>query len=181
MKSFEENIKLTLYFVGFLWIVYLIDLILPIKLIQFGIQPRNVNRLFGIICAPFIHSGWCHLIANTTALVPLLFIAFSFDSEKSALALVIIVVIAGTGTWLFGTGTSHFGASSVVFGLIGFLLFIGYYSRSFKAIVVSLFVLFFYGASLFALVMVVPGISWTGHAFGFIGGVVAAYFVSEKK
>jgi membrane associated rhomboid family serine protease len=45
----------------------------------------------------------------------------------------------------------------------------------------ALIVGFFYGGALWGILPSVPGISWEGHLFGFVGGVLAARFMSRRK
>ena len=44
-----------------------------------------------------------------------------------------------------------------------------------KALLLSGAVLFLYGGLLLTLLVRIPGISWHGHLFGFIAGVLAAW------
>ena len=82
----------------------------------------------------------------------------------------------------FGTAnTIHIGASGLIFGLIGFLLFSGIFRREWTALFVSLAIGFFYGGALLSLLSVVPGISWSGHFFGFLAGVMAAWWTKANK
>ncbi|NES94982.1 MAG: rhomboid family intramembrane serine protease, partial [Desertifilum sp. SIO1I2] len=90
------------------------------------------------------------------------------------------LLISGLGVWLFGSPGFHIGASGVIFGYLGFLLLRGYFERSFVTIFLSVVVGFFYGSLLWGVLPTVPGISWEGHLFGFIGGGVAAYLLSDR-
>ena len=80
--------------------------------------------------------------------------------------------------WLVGRPeTVHIGASGVIFGLIGYLMFLGLFRRNWKAVIISVVVTLFYGGALYSFLVYVPGISWSGHFFGFLSGVLAAWWV----
>ena len=48
-----------------MWVVELIDLLPGTPFDRWGIRPRTINRLPGVPLAPFLHSGFGHLFANT--------------------------------------------------------------------------------------------------------------------
>lgn len=53
-------------FVVLLWLIEGVDqLIFRQSLDNFGVHPRSLVGLWGIIWAPFLHRGFQHLIANT--------------------------------------------------------------------------------------------------------------------
>jgi membrane associated rhomboid family serine protease len=84
-------------------------------------------------------------------------------------------LVAGLGTWLLGTPNSmHIGASGVVFGFFGYLLFRAAYDRRLSSLLIAVVVALLYGASFLTSLMPATGISWTGHLFGFLGGIAAA-------
>jgi len=170
-----RHVMAALKITGLPWLVYLLDIVLPIDLRIYGIQPRHVEGIQGILFAPFLHSGLPHLAANSGALLILLFISLYYNRGLTYRSLLIIIVGGGSLVWVFGRSHSlHIGASGVVFGLIGFLVFLGIYRREWKALLVSLTVAFFYGGTLLSLLTRTPGISWEGHFFGFVMGIAAA-------
>lgn len=172
-----DNLKIALIIVLSLWAIYFIDLFLPVNFRSWGIVPRSIPGLKGIIFAPFLHGGPRHLAANSGALLVLLTIALSLGRRLAWSAVGVIAVVGGLGVWIMGTpGSVHIGASGIIFGLIGFLLCLGIFKRDWKALVAGLAVLFLYGGALFSLLIVLPGVSWSGHFFGFVAGVLAAWF-----
>jgi membrane associated rhomboid family serine protease len=143
-----------------------------------GIHPRDVGWLPGIAFAPFLHAGWGHLIGNT---IPFLILGFTIALSglaRTAAVTVIVVLVAGFGTWLIGPAhTNHIGASGVVFGFATYLIARGVFSRRALHLGVGLAVLAIYGTTLLFSLVPTPGISWQGHLFGAIGGVVAAWAI----
>ncbi len=177
-----KNIQIALVAVAILWLVHLLNFVLTIDLRLYGLRPRSLEGLWGILFAPFLHGGFGHLIANTGALFVLLTVAMSFSRGLTIKALLIVCLVGGGLVWLFGgANTVHIGASGIIFGLIGFLMFMGVFRREWVALLFSVVVFFFYGGALFSLLTYVPGISWTGHVFGFLAGVLAAWWTRSEK
>ena len=173
----RQNLEIALIAVAILWIVHLLNIVIPIEFRFYGIRPRSLEGLRGIVFSPFLHGGFGHLIANTGALFVLLTASMSFYRKLTLRALLIIQVLGGGLVWLFGSGNSvHIGASGIIFGLIGFLMFIGFFRREWRALIISIAVVLFYGGALFSLLTWMPGISWSGHFFGFLAGVLAAWW-----
>lgn len=177
-----KNIEIALAIIAVIWAVFLIDFLLPPDLRFFGIKPRNLDGLPGIICAPFLHGDFTHLTSNSGALFVLLFVSLSLDRKLTAVALFSIIILGGSLVWLFGRShTVHIGASGVIFGMIGFLMFIGIFRKEWKPLVVSLIVFFLYGSLLLSLFKLKAGVSWSGHFFGFASGIVTAWVFRSKK
>ncbi|MBW1799919.1 MAG: rhomboid family intramembrane serine protease, partial [Deltaproteobacteria bacterium] len=51
----RENLKIALLAIAILWTVFLIDRLLPLDLLMYGIRPRQIGGLWGIGFAPFLH------------------------------------------------------------------------------------------------------------------------------
>lgn len=166
---------------GFAVVLYVLeafDTIAGNPLDQWGIEPRTVDGLWGILFAPMLHYGWGHLLANTVPLLILGFLVLMSGIGRGIAATGIIWVIGGVGTWLTGGVGAHLGASVLIFGWLTFLLVRGIFTRSFGQIVLGVVVLFVYGGMLWGVLPGQYGISWQGHLFGAIGGVVAAWILS---
>jgi len=172
-----ENADIALYAVLAIWAAYLLNyLVFPVDFRAYGIRPREIAGLWGILLCPFLHANLAHIVANSVALFVLLTLALTLGRGLTALALVIIVVIGGGGVWLIGdTGTNHVGASGVVYGLIGFLLTAGLVRRNLKAVLVAAAVFLIYGGALLSLLKSTPGTSWAAHFFGLLAGILAAW------
>ena len=177
-----KNLQTALAVVAILWLVFFINLALPMDLRLYGLRPRHIDSLVGILLTPFLHVDLRHLIANSGVLFVLLTVSLSFSRKLTFVALWIIVLVGGGLVWLLGkSDTIHIGASGIIFGLIGFLISLGIFRRDWKALVISLLVLLLYGGALQSLFIFVPGISWTGHLFGFLSGVLAAWWMRSAR
>lgn len=175
-RGLEERASILSGFILLLWGLEIVDFVLPgTPLDSWGIRPRQIGSLPFIFTAPFLHGGFGHLLANTIPIAILGWLVMAKSANDFWRVIGVTIVVAGLGTWLLGApGTIHIGASSIVFGFIGFLLLRGVFEKSLLWIAISIVVATLYGGVLFSLFTVTRGISWTGHAFGFVGGIVAA-------
>jgi len=169
-----------LVMLAIMWIEEIVDVPLHGHLDRFGIRPRRLDGLDGILFSPFLHNGFGHLIANT---VPFLLLggAIALGNRTHFLQVTSIAgLVGGVGTWL--TGGSHtlvIGASGLVFGYLTYLVSRGVFARKASYILGGLVVLLVYGGVLWGL-LPRPGISWQGHLFGALGGVVAAWLIHGR-
>lgn len=171
-------------FIILLWVVEGVDqLIFGGALDGFGVRPRTLSGLWGILWAPFLHGGFRHLIANTGPLLILgSIVMISRRLRDFFLISLIVAVIGGLGAWLIGPQLSvHLGASGLIFGYFGFLVLSAYFERSCRAIVIALVVLLLYSGIIWGVLPQGGGISWQTHLFGFIGGGVASYLLSHRN
>ncbi len=164
-----------------MWAVETVDIVAG-DLDSAGIHPRDPEGLTGIVASPFLHAGFGHLIGNT---IPFLVLGAAIavgGLMRTLLVTAIVVVVGGIGTWL--TAPSHtvvIGASGLVFGYATYLVARGAYSRLPLHVIGGLVVLVIYGSTLLVGLVPTPGVSWQGHLFGAVGGVVAARVVYRSR
>jgi membrane associated rhomboid family serine protease len=164
-----------------MWVVEIVDTV-AFELDENGIVPREVGGLDGILFAPFLHAGFGHLIGNT---IPFLVLGAGIAlSGLARLAAVtaIVALVGGLGTWLVGPeGTVHVGASGIVFGYAAYLISRFIWSRRVLDLALGVVVLAVWGTTLLIGLVPTPGVSWQGHLFGAVGGVVAARLVHRAR
>lgn len=161
-----------------LWVVEAADAVLPAEFDEAGIVPRDGDGLMGILLAPFLHADFGHLAANTVPLVVLGILAAIAGTARFVLATVIIVVVSGLGVWLTAPSNSvTVGASGVVFGYLGYVLARAVFERSLLYAGVAIAVVLVYGGLVWGVLPGAAGVSWQGHLFGLIGGVLAAWLL----
>ena len=165
-----------------MWALELVDIALDHRLDRFGIEPRDVDGLDGVVAAPFLHVGFAHLIANTIPFV-VLGVVIAFEGLWRLVGVfAITALVSGLGTWLIAPeDTIHLGASGVVFGFATYLIARGLFNRRGREIAIGLVVVLLFGGALLAGIEPQRGISWQGHLFGAIGGVVAARVLSRRR
>ncbi|MEO6989139.1 MAG: rhomboid family intramembrane serine protease [Aquihabitans sp.] len=167
------------FVVAVMWVLEVIDLLPGLNLDQWGIRPRSLRGLIGIGTAPFLHNGFPHLISNTIPLLILGFLIAASGLQRFVQVMVVVMVVGGVGTWLTGaSGSTHIGASGLVFGFLSYLLARAIFEKKILYLLGGMVVLFLYGSVLWGLIPK-PGISWQGHIFGAVGGVVAAWMLHK--
>ncbi len=167
----------------FFWLVEAADaVIFDGSLDMYGVRPRTLIGLRGLIFAPFLHSGFGHLMANTIPFLIMGWFVLLRGTREFVLVTIITAVSSGLGAWLFGAPNSvHIGVSGVIMGYFGYLLMRGYFERSLTAVLWSIFIIVLYGGLLWG---VLPGqncVSWQSHLFGFLGGGLAAYWLANGQ
>jgi membrane associated rhomboid family serine protease len=139
-----------------------------------GIRPRNLEGLWGIFYAPFLHADFGHLIANSVAFVPLALLVSARKAHHFFSVTLMVMLCGGAAVWLLGRSANHIGASGLIFGYLGFLLGAGFFAREFSAVAIAGVAAFFYGGILWGVLPGRPGVSWEAHFFGAIAGVIAS-------
>ena len=165
-------------FTVLLYLIEIVDAAMSGRLDQFGIQPRSVGGLDGILWAPLLHHGWAHLFANTLPVLLFGFLAMSNGVGQWVAVTLTIWLFSGVGVWLIGAEGTTVGASGLAFGWLAFLLVRGLFNRAFGQIVVAVALFLYWGGTLLGVLPGNPGVSWQGHLFGAIGGILAAWLVS---
>jgi membrane associated rhomboid family serine protease len=175
-------IEVLLGIVLLMWALEVVDVALDNRLDQYGIEPREVEGLDGILTAPFLHVGFGHLIGNTIPFV-VMGLVIALEGPLRLLAVTAITaLVSGLGTWLIAPeDTIHLGASGVVFGYATYLIARGWFNRRPIEIAIGVAVGLVWGGALLAGLEPQQGISWQGHLFGAIGGVVAARALRERR
>ncbi len=186
LQELQEQFYILGGFVLLIWVIEILDNLLFQRILrsgldQFGIYPRTFLGLRGIVFAPFLHGGYYHVAANTVPFLVLGWLIMLRNTADFWTVSVVSAFVSGLGTWLFGRTAIHIGASGMIFGYFGYLLFRGYFERSIVAIAISLLVGFTYGGMIYGVLPSQPWISWEGHLFGFIGGAIAAKLLVEEQ
>ena len=149
---------------------------------RWGVRPRDVGRLWMIPFSPFLHGDWQHLEGNTLGFLIFGGLILLRDPTDFAVVSWVTLLTSGLGIWLFGkTMSTHVGASGVIFGYFGFLLMRGYFDNSLSSTLLTGLVFFFYGRLLWGILPLEERVSWEGHLFGFLGGVLAARHLPYMK
>ncbi|BAD80449.1 hypothetical protein syc2259_c [Synechococcus elongatus PCC 6301] len=161
---------------GTMWAIALVNsLLFSNRLVFYGIRPRNLGGLWGILFAPFLHLNLAHLLANTVPFLVLGGLIILRSLRDFWVTLGITLLVSGLGVWLFGSARSvHVGASGLVFGFFGFLLSSSLFDRSLPTLIFAVVAFFLYGSLIWGVLPLQDGVSWEGHLFGFVGGAIAA-------
>lgn len=160
-----------------MWAEEIVDSLPGVDLDQYGIRPHDPEGLVGIVTAPFLHGGFGHLIANTGAFL-VLGCLIAMTTRRFWPVTIGVALVGGFATWLTASpNTVHIGASGLVYGYAAFLVAWGVFSRRAPAVVVAVIVVLMYGGIVIGVLPGQPGISWQGHLFGALAGVLMAWLL----
>jgi membrane associated rhomboid family serine protease len=165
-----------------MWLSEVVDTALHGRLDRYGIVAREPDGLFGIITAPFLHLGFGHLISNTLPLVTLGAIIAVGGALRLFSVTAIVTTIGGFGTWLISPPhTITIGASGLVFGYAAYLIARGIFNRRLGQVAIGVIVVLVWGSALFGGLLPQDGISWQGHLFGGVAGILAAWVLADDR
>lgn len=186
-SEFLERLIFPIGIVAILWMIEISKQLFYLSLGQYGLYPRDISGLRGILFSPFIHSDFPHLISNSIPLLVLLCLLFVFYKKVAYRALGSIYILTGVLVWIFGRNTSyvggplyHVGASGVVYGLVAFIFWIGVFTKNRISIVLSLIMVFVYGSMFLGIAPGEDGISWESHLLGGVAGIIVAFLFRNK-
>jgi membrane associated rhomboid family serine protease len=177
-----SGLKVLVFLVALMWVSELIDTALGGRLDHYGIAARDSEGLIGVVTAPFLHAGFGHLISNTIPLLMMGAIIAVAGAARLLAVAAVVAVVSGLGTWL--TSPPHsvtVGASGLVFGFATYLIVRGVFNRSLGQLLIGVLVIVVWGGALLGGLLPQPGISWQGHLFGAVGGIVAAWLLGSPK
>ena len=163
-----------------LWAVKFIEIIFDVQFTRLGIFPQRIYGLQGVITAPFIHGSIKHLLSNSLPVFFLLSALIYFYPKLSLKIFVFSWIFTGSGTWIGGRFAWHIGISGVIYALASFLFFAGIISKNRRLSVISLLIVFVYGGMIWGIFPSKPEISWETHLFGFITGMLLAYWYAPE-
>lgn len=172
---------LALGYVVTIWAVFLVNMfVFGGALNYFGIHPLDLASVWHILTSPLLHANFSHLIANTVPGAVFIFL-IGFSGKKAFWEVTgISLLVSGVGTWLFGgIGTNHIGASGLIYGWLAYLIVRGIFNRSFGQVIVGIVLAFAYGGLIWGVLPGTEGVSWQGHLFGAIGGMLAGAVITS--
>ena len=176
-KKVYLSIIFPVLFVSLLWLVKIIEITDNIHLWYYGIYPRSIEGLPGIILAPFIHGNLNHLIDNSIPLFFLSWALFYFYNKVSYQVFFIIYFSTGIAVWIFARPAYHIGASGLIYGLGSFIFFSGIIRQNINLLAISLLVAFLYGSMIWGIFPYRVGVSWESHlAGGVIGFLLSVLY-----
>ena len=195
MKNREEAMKneevfmpkkviVTYVLIGILVLIYLMGYIIgQDRMIDmfatFGPYIRNNHDYYRIITGGFLHGNLIHLISNCYALFIIGKQVESFYGKKKFLIIYFLSLIMGSLLSMALSENASVGASGAIFGLMGSLLYFGYYYRVYIGSTWKDNILPVVALNLI-LGFVIPGIDYLGHIGGLIGGILASMAVGLK-
>ncbi len=179
-KRILQSLRLPFQFMVIMWGVFMVEAILSLDFGAYGIFPRAMFGLRGVLFAPLVHDNFNHLISNSAPIFVLSFIMMYFYRRVAARSVMMIYLLTGFAVWLFARKVFHIGASGVVYGMLSFVFWSGIFRRSLKSIILALIVTVLYSGYLGGILPTQEGISWESHLLGAIVGIFTAYWYKEE-
>ncbi|MFT5668432.1 MAG: membrane associated rhomboid family serine protease [Vicingaceae bacterium] len=179
-KKFIYSAVFPLIFVLIIVLVKTFELYFSIDFVRYGVFPREVSGLKGVLLAPFIHGDWNHVFNNSIPLLILGWAMFYFYRSLAPKVILYSFLLAGLYTWISARPAYHIGASGLVYALFGFLFISGFLRKYVPLVALSFLVAFLYGSLIWGILPWDKGISWEGHFWGLLVGVVLALFYRKQ-
>lgn len=180
--SRRSGLALVAGMAALMWLSEIADAAAGLGLDRYGIEARDTDGLVGIAASPFLHAGLGHVASNTVPFLLMGFVIALGGALRIVLVTLIVALVGGFGTWLLAPeSTLHVGASGLVFGYAAYLLSRGFFNRRPLDLVVAAVVAVVWGGGLLVGLLPQAGISWQGHLFGALGGVVAGRALARPR
>ncbi len=162
-----------------MWSIHLLDMVYGLELNRWGVGPRRLEGLRGILTMPFLHShaeASSHLKGNS---IPVFFLGWAVMYFYPRIAGKVVLtswLLGGALVWLTaGAGSVHIGASGVVYGMAAFLFTSGLLRKQRTLMALSMLIVFLYGSMVWGILPIIPHMSWQGHLWGMVSGVAIAF------
>ena len=172
--NFRLALKIALGFVALIWLIDIVNWALALELQRFGVRPRQLAGLPGILLAPLLHGGPVHLVANSLPLLVLGTGMLYLYPNSAVKVLPAVYLGPGIAVWLFAGGSVHVGSSGLVYGLASYVFVAGVLRLDRRAIAASLLVSFLYGSLVWGVLPIQPGVSWQTHLAAALIGLALA-------
>jgi membrane associated rhomboid family serine protease len=179
INSVQSNLPFLGKMLLLLWGLLLLNAMLGYRLNVFGIYPRHPAGLIGIAASPFLHGSTQHLFFNSIPLFVLAALILVKGQYYFFQVTIMITLLSGSLTWLLGRRAFHIGASGVIMGYWGFLLFEAFITRSVLAIVLAVLCLYYFAGLFTSIFPQEERTSWEGHLFGLVSGIAVAYLLAK--
>lgn len=153
-------------------------------------KPANAaNRVISIFTSPFFHGNMTHLMGNTLPFIISAWFVLLAGERNFFVVTPIIMIVGGIAEMIFSQ-RSVIGMSGVVLGYFGYVVSVGLFTRNFAFVIfggifLMLVILFYEAPGIYkgsgivnVIVPTASHISKSGHFFGFVGGLIAAYVMS---
>jgi membrane associated rhomboid family serine protease len=175
-KSLLRSFYFPALFVAIMWLVKGLELHLETRFSKWGVLPRTVEGLKGIIFSPFIHGDFEHLFNNSFPILLLGAALFHFYRPIAHKVFFLTYIIGNVWLWAIGRESYHIGASGIIYGLASFLFFSGVLRKHMPLLVISLLVVFLYGSLVWGIFPGKERISFEGHLTGSLAGIILSFY-----
>ncbi len=173
-------LKYPLLFIFVMWGVKLFEVYFEISFVEYGVLPRAISGIKGVLLSPFIHKDFKHLINNTFPIIVLGSLLSYFYKKNYKSIFPMLYIVSGILLWGIGRTSFHIGASGIIYALASFIFFSGLISKNKNLAALSLIVIFVYGSLFWGLFPIQLEMSWEGHLSGFLSGLIFAWSYRDE-
>lgn len=173
-------LKYPLLFIFVMWGVKLFEVYFEISFVEYGVLPRDISGIKGVLLSPFIHKDFKHLINNTFPIIVLGGLLSYFYKKNYKSIFPMLYIVSGILLWGIGRTSFHIGASGIIYALASFIFFSGLISKNKNLAALSLIVIFVYGSLFWGLFPIQLEMSWEGHLSGFLSGLIFAWSYRDE-
>jgi membrane associated rhomboid family serine protease len=177
--SFSLRLKVVLGLSLLMAAVQLANAFTGYWLVSFGIVPRSLEGLRGIVLAPLIHGSFAHLLGNLVPFAALSWLVATEGVRRYAWVVALIVLLGGSLVWVFGRASLHVGASGLIFGLWTYLLARAWYQRSLASLLLAIIALAGYSGLIYGF-LPAAGVSFESHIAGAVAGICVARLMHAR-
>lgn len=168
-----------------MWMSFWADHLFPeIRFYTYGVRPHDLLGLRGILFMPLIHAKneIEHIVNNSLPIAILLGALIYYYRSIALRVFVFSWIFTGLGVWVFASSlfSYHIGMSGIIYALAAFLFTSGVLRKYLPLQGISLFVAFVYGSLIWGVFPIEPKVSWEGHLFGLITGVILAIIYRKR-
>ena len=173
-RNFIFALRLAATVVAILWLVFLSDQLLGLELRQFGLYPRHVHGLLGVLTSPLIHANFSHIINNSVPLFVGLAAILYLYPNSAFRVLPVIYIGSGLLSWFYARPSFHIGASGLIYGILAYVFVSGLLRKDLRSVGVTMLIYFLYGSMIWGLLPIRERMSWELHFSGTFLGIVLA-------
>jgi len=173
----KNNFEILAYILVIVWGSFIITRLLFPRLLLLGIIPRHVKGLAGVFFAPLLHLNFNHIFFNTIPLIVLSNFILIQGLDYYLLVSLSITLMSGLAIWCFAKPGLHVGASALITGYWSFLVSNIYNQGTMTTIILGILSLYYFAGIFFGIFPREKGVSWEGHLFGFIAGLITSYYI----
>ena len=181
LKTSRSVFFIPIVYVVAIWLIYWVEIYFNFNFNKYGVLPRDLIGLRGIVFTHFIHSDTNHLFNNSIPLFVLLLSVFYFYRDIAYKVLIFGGLLSGLLTWVIARESYHIGASGIVYLLFSFVFFSGIIRKHYRLVALSFIIIFLYGSMIWYVLPIKDGMSWEGHLSGFINRFGFCCFLSKKR
>jgi membrane associated rhomboid family serine protease len=164
-----------------LFVVQLVNAIDHQHLDRFGLHPRTVSGLWGIITMPFLHATWWQLVSIVGPFILIGWVVMLSGVRTWCIATAVSVVVGGALAWAVAPDRIIVGVSPLVFGWTGYLVARALRSRKVLWILSAIAVVFFFSGLFGGLLPSINAtVPWQAHVSGFVAGALAGWVLHPR-